>query len=150
VHQLFASSRYLILLAILGSFVLATTLFIYGAVASGEVALEVVKGHYPDAKKLLLRCIELVDVFLLATVFYLIALGFYELFIDDSIPLPPWLEIRTFDDLKVKLLGVVITVMGVTFLGQVATWNGQTNLLNSGGGIALVIASLSYYLKKKK
>jgi len=150
VHRLIASSRYLVLLAIFGSFLLATTLFIYGTVASAEVVLKVMDGQYYDAKKLLLRCIDLIDLFLLATVFYLIALGFYELFIDDSIPLPKWLEIHTFDDLKVKLLGVVITVLGVTLLGQVATWNGQTQLLQSGGSIALVIAALSYYLKGKK
>ena len=78
-----------------------------------------------------------------------IALGLYELFIDHQVPVPNWLEIRTLDDLKDKLIGVIIVVIGVGFLGQFTTWNGETNLLISGGGAALVIAALTFFLGQK-
>ena len=150
VHRLLSKSRFLILLAVFGCFVLATLLLGYGVVNTVALAFDVVNGTQHDGtKKLLLDCIEFVDIFLLATVFYIIALGLYELFIDDTVPVPEWLEIHTLDDLKIKLIGVVITVLGVLFLGQAVTWDGQSSLLQNGGGIALVIAALSYYGRKK-
>ena len=109
------------------------------------------KGEFTSkvAKALLLSFIEITDIFLLATVLYIVALGLYELFIDHQVPVPNWLEIRTLDDLKDKLIGVIIVVIGVGFLGQFTTWNGETNLLISGGGAALVIAALTFFLGQK-
>ena len=80
---------------------------------------------------------------------YIIALGLYELFVDDQLPLPQWLEIHDLDDLKNKLTGVVILVMAVLFLGQVVTWDGERDLLRYGGGIALMIAALTYFLSQR-
>ncbi|HEX9996104.1 MAG TPA: YqhA family protein, partial [Abditibacterium sp.] len=82
-------------------------------------------------------------------VFYITSIGLYELFIDDSIEVPAWLEIHTLDDLKVKLLGVVVTVLGVLFLGQIVTWDGQRELLGYGVSIAAVIGAITFYTRKK-
>jgi len=41
---------------------------------------------------------------------------------------------------------VVIAVMAVTFLGQIVSWNGQTDVLGLGVAVALVIAALNVYL----
>jgi uncharacterized membrane protein YqhA len=99
-----------------------------------------------NSKKLVVSMIEVIDLFLLGTVFYITALGLYELFISDDIEVPEWLEIQTIDDLKGKLISVVVVVLGVLFLGQAVTWDGQTNLLPFGASIGLVIASLTYFL----
>jgi uncharacterized membrane protein YqhA len=107
------------------------------------------EGSGKGAKGLVLAFIELTDLFLLATVMYVIAIGLFELFVDDRLDLPEWLEIHNLDDLKQKLIGVLIVVMGVVFLGQVVTWDGERNLLTLGGGIALVIAALTYFLSQK-
>lgn len=53
------------------------------------------------------------------------------------------------DDLKNKLAGVVVVVMAVLFLGQVVAWDGERDLLRFGAAIALVIASLTYFLGLK-
>lgn len=149
VKKVLGWSRYLVLLAVAGSFLAATALLVYGmvevvvlingAITYGEVSQK-------GAKALALAFIEMVDLFLLGTVFYIVALGLYELFIDDQIPLPHWLEIHDLDGLKNKLVGVVIVVLAVLFLGQVVTWDGQRDLLGLGAGIALVIAALTYFL----
>jgi uncharacterized membrane protein YqhA len=99
-------------------------------------------------KTISLTAIEIIDLFLLGTVFYIIALGLYELFIDDQITLPDWLNIHDFDQLKAKLIGVIVVIMGVIFLSQLVGWDGERNLLEFGAGIALVIASLTWYLKR--
>lgn len=150
--NILARSRYLILIAVAGTFLAATALLVYGAievivliqqtVAYGEVSQK-------GAKVLALAFIEMVDLFLLGTVFYIVALGLYELFIDDTLTLPHWLEIHDLDGLKNKLVGVVIVVLAVTFLGQVVTWDGTRDLLGFGAGIAMVIAALTWFLGSK-
>ncbi len=144
--------RYIIIVAVLATLIAATALILFGTVETFVVIRDVFsKGEFTSkvAKTLLLSFIEITDIFLLATVLYIVALGLYELFIDDRVPVPRWLEIHTLDDLKDKLIGVVIVVIGVGFLGQFTSWNGETNLLISGGGAALVIAALTFFLGQK-
>jgi uncharacterized membrane protein YqhA len=152
INRLIASARYLILIAVVATLIAATALLVFGAVETIVVIADVaVKLDFSSktAKALLVSFIEIVDVFLLATVLYIIAIGLYELFINDGIVVPAWLEINTLDDLKDKLIAVVIVVLGVAFLGQFVSWDGQSNLLVSGGGAAMVIAALTYFLSQK-
>ncbi|MEI8308913.1 MAG: YqhA family protein [Chloroflexales bacterium] len=151
-QRFLAGTRYIALVPVICIFVTATALMIYGAAETIQVithafAIEV---SSKGVKGFLLSAIELVDLFLLATVLYVIAVGLYELFVDDSIPMPSWLVIHNLDDLKEKLIGVVIVVLGVLFLGHVISWDGQRDLLSPGAAVALVIASLSYFLSLKK
>ncbi len=139
------------IIAVLGSFVASVTLLIYGALETvitiGYTATRPISSA--NSKQLILSCIEVVDLFLLATVFYITALGLYELFIDERIKVPDWLEIHTIDDLKSKLTSVIVVVLIVLFLSEVVRWNGGTNILPLGAGIALVIASLTYFLNSQ-
>ncbi len=77
------------------------------------------------------------------------AIGLYELFVDPQLPTLPWLAIKDIDDLKARVLGVVIVVLGVLFLGQVISWDGERDLLGFGVAVALVIAALTYFLAAK-
>lgn len=149
---LIGHARYIVIIAVLMTLLAATTLILFGAVETIIVIQQVIaSGDFSSktAKSLLLSCIEITDIFLLATVLYITALGLYELFIDDRTPVPHWLVIHSLDDLKDKLIGVVIVVIGVGFLGQFTTWNGETNLLISGGGAGIVIVALTYFLIQK-
>ena len=150
-QRLLSVSRYIIIVPALGSLVAATVLMVYGAILIAQVLGEAftVGVSSKGAKALALAFIEVVDLFLLGTVLYITALGLYELFIDENLKLPDWLSIRDLDDLKNKLTGVVIVVMGVLFLGQVVTWDGERNLLPFGGAVALVIAALTYFLSQR-
>jgi uncharacterized membrane protein YqhA len=144
---LLSSSRYLILLAVLAAFASAVTLLVFGAYETGLEIANILHGEIP--KSLAANFIEIADLLLLGIVLYIIALGLYELFIDDTISVPQWLEIHTLDDLKNKLVNVVIVVMGVLFLKEAVAWDNQRNLLTFGGGIALVIAALTFFLSSK-
>lgn len=62
--------------------------------------------------------LEIADIVLLATVILVIGLGLYELFIS-QLNLPSWLLIRSLDDLKDKLIGTVVAVISILFLGAV-------------------------------
>ena len=147
------ASRYLVLAAVLGSLAASLALFAYGVAETAMVIVETVAKadvSSKGGKALALAFIEIVDLFLLGTVLLMIALGFYELFIDSDLRLPEWLQIRTFDDLKNKLVGVVIVVLGVMFLGFVVAWDDTRDLLGIGAAIALVIAALTYFLSTVK
>ena len=143
------ASRYLVLAAVLGALLGAAALFIYGLVdVVVVIARTITSGEVSTvgAKQLMLYFIEVFDLFLLGTVMLIMGLSLYELFIDSDLKLPARLEIRTFEDLKTNLVTVVIAVMAVTFLGQIVSWNGQTDVLGLGVAVALVIAALNVYL----
>jgi len=146
-------SRYLVLAAVVGSLAASLALFVYGLAETAVVIVQAIakaEVSSKGAKALALEFIEIVDLFLLGTVLLMIALGLYELFINSDLDLPDWLQIRTFDDLKLKLVGVVIVVLAVLFLGHVVAWNGERDLLRLGAGIALMIAALTYFLSTSK
>jgi uncharacterized membrane protein YqhA len=143
------ASRYLVLAAVLGALLGAAALFIYGLVdVVVVIARTITSGEVSTvgAKQLMLYFIEVFDLFLLGTVMLIMGLSLYELFMDSDLKLPARLEIRTFEDLKTNLVTVVIAVMAVTFLGQIVSWNGQTDVLGLGVAVALVIAALNVYL----
>lgn len=143
-----AAARYLIIIAVLCLLLGATALLVYGAKETVGI-LAALLGGGMKAKGLILAFIELTDLFLLATVLYVMAIGLFELFVDDRLDLPHWLEIHDLNDLKEKLIGVLVVVMGVVFLGQVVTWDGERDLLGYGAGNALVIAALTWFLSNK-
>jgi uncharacterized membrane protein YqhA len=149
-RRVLSATRYLILLAVIGSFIGAITLLAYGfaeAMLLPGKAIEMgIDGKF--AKKLMVDYIEIVDLFLVGTIFYIVALGLYELFIDDKIPTPEWLHITNLDDLKGKLVGVIVVVMGVIFLAQLVSWDGSANLLPFGAAIAVVVAALTWFARR--
>jgi len=145
--KLVGVSRYMVILAVISAFMASATLLILGLY---ETVLEVIKLLTGDpATYVAATFIELADLYLLGVVIFIIAIGLYKLFIDESVPTPVWLEIHHIDDLKTKLASLIIVVLAVSFLKQVVVWNGETNLLIYGGGIAAVIAALTYFLGAK-
>lgn len=139
-------SRYVFLLAIISTFVAAVVLLVLGFVETFEVVFELLRfdGH-TDSNAVRLHFIEVLDMFLLATILYFIAAGFYQLFGPPVRNLPAWMRVDSVDDLEHKLIGVLITVLGVFGLAQVAGWDGQSNLLPFGITVALLILALGYF-----
>ncbi len=85
------ASRYLVLAAVFGSLVAAFALFVYGVAETIAVVVDAIgkaEVSSKGAKALARAFIEIVDLFLLGTVFLMIALGLYELFIEESLALP--------------------------------------------------------------
>jgi uncharacterized membrane protein YqhA len=149
-----AGSRFFIAIAVLGTFVASVTLVISGTISVFKVAKDaLVDGDtgVDASKHLAVDYLQLVDIFLLGTALYIIALGLYELFIDDSLPMPKWLVISTFEDLKEKLIGVIIVLLGVSYLGTAVTWSGGSDIFELGISTAAVIIALAValYLSSK-
>jgi uncharacterized membrane protein YqhA len=156
VRQALSSSRYLILLAVIGTLISGVTLLVYGALVAIDIVIDTIRHQSisPEgAKELSVEFIELVDLFLLGIVLYIIAIGIYELFIDDTLPTPHWLHIDDLDDLKEKLIAVIVVLLGVTFLGSAVSWTSGKDILYFGLAIAAVLVPLGalqlYTLRSK-
>jgi uncharacterized membrane protein YqhA len=148
VQALASSSRWTFTLAVIGTGIIAIVLFVYGFILSLYGVFQAITGFSLDihvAKEYLATSIQIIDIFLVATVFYLISMGLYELFIAKA-PLPGWVKICNLDDLKTKLLGLTVIALAVIFLGTALTLSGGTGILEFGGAIALMIAAISVYL----
>jgi uncharacterized membrane protein YqhA len=146
VRRLLGSSRFFILVAVIGSFLASASALVYGGLATVAIVFRTFgQGDYSEtgAKLLAVDLVTMIDLFLLGTVLYIVAVGLYELFIDAGLPMPAWLRITTLDDLKERLLGVVAVLLAVTFLGSAVTWNGSTDILALGVAIASVLGVVS-------
>lgn len=153
-EMLASSSSWLFVLAVLGSALVSVGLFVFGFVLAVLTVLDTFTTlrFEPAALEALLSVsIKIIDIFLVATVFYVISLGLYELFIAKA-PLPGWVEIRDLDDLETKLLGVVVIALAVLVLGQAVTWrsDASTSILDFGLAVGASILAISAYLWVKR
>jgi len=140
-------TRYFILAPITGLAIAAIVMTGVAVVDVFKLTKEAVTGHV-EISTLVVGFIEVADIFLLAVVLYIMSVGLYELFIDDNLPLPGWLVIHDLEDLKEKLVGVVIVVLAVFFLGRVIESEHPIDILYLGVGISAVIGALAYFTSK--
>jgi uncharacterized membrane protein YqhA len=153
--RLLSLTRYSIIIPVVGAWVAALISLGIGAY---EIILTVTNffAKTIDPEKIvklsIINLVEAVDLFLLGTAFYLISLGLYELFIDENASVPHWLVIHDLDDLKSKLISIIIVILGVQFLAQVLNGKGDASLLPFGAAVAVVIFALSFFIgvKSKK
>jgi uncharacterized membrane protein YqhA len=144
VAHILAGSRFIVGIAILGAFVSSTALFLYGILAMIRSVWDAFTGGefgVEGADALAVEVIQLIDIFLLGTVLYLVALGLYLLFINPNLPVPPWLRVGDLDALKSMIIRVVVVLIGVTFLGAMVHRGDAANILELGVAVALVVAA---------
>ncbi len=154
-RNVFAASRFIIGLAVLASFVGSAILLVIATITLFRIAWNEIVTFNPDnlvggrnshIDRLAVDLIEIIDIILLGTVLYIVALGLYQLFIDQNLVLPRWLKVNDLTDLKRDLIAVVVVLLGVSFLGEVVNWEGESDVLPLGAAVALVIAALGFIL----
>jgi uncharacterized membrane protein YqhA len=92
----------------------------------------------------------LTDLFLVGATLMIAAFGLYELFIGriaGRLGLPGWLRMHDLNDLKARVISMIILVAAVTFVDAVIESKNGLDTLYVGGGIALVIAALTGFLR---
>ncbi|QQR40638.1 YqhA family protein [Devosia rhizoryzae] len=141
--------RAVTILPVVATMIASLALMIYGFVETWHFARDlIIPVHAASRDEILLHAIEIVDLFLLATVVQVVSLGLYQLYFNQDLALPKWLKIETLDDLKSKLVGVTITVLAVYFLGRALTWETGADILYLGAAAAVVIVALTWFLSK--
>jgi uncharacterized membrane protein YqhA len=133
-----------LLLAGLGAFVYGTALFVNSV---GHV----VDHPFPIRHQIGLF-LEDIDLFLIGATLLISAVGFYELFIreihrDGSTRIPTWLEMRDLNDLKARVIAMIVLVVSVTFVEVVVDSPSGEHVLELGGGIAAVVVALTIFLR---
>src|SRR5689334_11012309 len=122
--RLTGGARWLMAIAVLGCLAIGATLLIHTAIDTARLIGYAVSDDPAGklGKLLAIRAIELIDRYLIASVALITAVGLCLLFVDDRVPVPAWLQIKSLSDLKDKLLHVIVVVIAVLFLGQLSAW----------------------------
>jgi uncharacterized membrane protein YqhA len=133
----------ILLLAALGAFVYGTAVFI-------ESSRMVVEHPFPVGHQIGLFLLD-IDLFLIGATLLIAAVGFYELFIREThvgrvARLPGWLEMSDLNDLKGRVIAMIIMVLAVSFVEVAVDEPGGLQALELGGGVAVVIVALTAFI----
>jgi uncharacterized membrane protein YqhA len=143
-NKLLARARYAVFIPALASILGALLLMFQGSVAMVVVVMDVVT----EGTKLKLTIVEIltaVDGILLGTVLLVIGYGLYELFIDENLEVPLWLRVQNLDDLKSKLIGVVVAIISVIFVGVFVDTNRAADVISYGVGAGAILTGLALF-----
>ena len=152
------NTRFIVLLAVLFSILSAISLFVFGcieifhAIVNDNPLVNDGAGH----KEMLYKMISAVDLYLIGIVLLIFGFGIYELFIskidiareDLSVTI---LEIENLDELKNKIIKVIVMVLIVSFFERVLKMSDSYSSSMDMLWFAISIFAISfgvYYLKK--
>ena len=143
-NRILAATRYAVLIPAIASILGAVLLMFQGSIEMVRVVIDVLN----NGTKLKLTTVEIltaVDGILLGTVLLVIGYGLYELFIDDDLEVPPWLEVHDLDDLKSKLIGVIVAIVAVIFVGIFVDTNRADDVIAYGVGAGALVVGLAFF-----
>jgi uncharacterized membrane protein YqhA len=144
-------SRFVVAIPAIGSILGSFTLMVIGTWEILRSILKLFDTTVP-LKETVVTILTAVDTLLLATVLLVIGYGLYELFVDSNVKLPPWLEIHSLDDLKAKLIGVVVAIIAVVFLGELVDASDPNDVMLIGigsGAVVIGLAGFSFATRKE-
>ena len=154
IRDVLGTSRFLIILAVLGTFAASATLQVFGLLRVAAVIIDLIRAGDVSAaasKSLIADTVAIIDIFLIGTVLFVISAGLYQLFVQRTISLPEWLRIESLDDLKDNLTEVIVVAVLVAFLGQAVEWTGDPTILAFGvavGAVILAVAALTWVTRR--
>jgi uncharacterized membrane protein YqhA len=143
-RQILGLTRYAVVVPAIASIIGALLLMAQGSI---EMVMVVYQSVTTDTylKDTIVDVLTAVDAILLGTVLLVIGYGLYELFIDTEIKVPEWLQVRDLDDLKSKLIGVVVAIIAVVFVGVFVDSNRADEVLSYGLGAGALVAGLAVF-----
>ncbi len=137
-------TRYAVFVPAIASIIGAILLMGQGSLEILKVVYSAVSSEY-GLKETIVEVLTAVDAILLGTVLLVIGYGLYELFIDAEIEVPLWLRVRDLDDLKSKLIGVVVAILAVVFVGVFVDSNRSEDVISYGVGAGALVAGLAIF-----
>jgi uncharacterized membrane protein YqhA len=128
--------------------------FVYGAAVFFDLIVQIARHPFPAGHQIGLFLLD-IDMFLIGATMLISAIGFYELFIGEirvggSARMPAWLEMRDLNDLKGRVIAMIVMVLAVTFVElAVDAVEAEKGLqvLELGGGVGIVIIALTAFLR---
>ncbi len=150
-EQLLGASRLLVIIPVAVLVAVALGAFAYGAYYFGRSVRDVIEHPAPAAANIS-GFLTVIDLFLIGATMLIAAIGFYELFISrvdppGSRPLPQWLLMQDLNDLKARVIAMIVLLAAVSFIEVLVDFRTGREVLELGAGVALVIASLTVFLR---
>lgn len=143
-RQLLGWTRYTVFVPALAAIIGALLLMAQGSISMVVVVIDAI-GSQAALKDTIVEVLTAVDAILLGTVLLVIGYGLYELFVDTEIKVPLWLQVRDLDDLKSKLIGVVVAIIAVVFVGVFVDSNRAEDVVSYGVGAGALVAGLAVF-----
>lgn len=142
--KFFGLTRYAVVVPSLASILGALLLMALGSYEMVLVIVDAVTNE-SSLKESIVSVLTAVDAILLGTVLLVIGYGLFELFIDDELPVPLWLRVYDLDDLKSKLIGVVVAIIAVVFVGIFVDADRSSDVISYGVGAGALVAGLAIF-----
>lgn len=143
-RRIIGLTRFAVVVPALASIVGALLLMAQGSIEMIRVFIVSVSNQV-SLKDTIVEVLTAVDAILLGTVLLVIGYGLYELFVDTDIKVPAWLQVKDLDDLKSKLIGVVVAIIAVVFVGVFVDSNRAQDVLSYGIGAGSLVAGLAIF-----
>ena len=137
-------TRYAVFVPAIASMIGALLLMMQGSIEMVVAVIDTVLNGY-GLKQTIVAVLTAVDAILLGTVLLVIGYGLYELFIDADLDVPTWLRVDDLDDLKSKLIGVVVAIIAVVFVGVFVDSNRADDVLSYGVGAGALVVGLAIF-----
>jgi uncharacterized membrane protein YqhA len=139
-----------IIVPVITLFVSAVIFGLYGAYLTIDAIVKFITDPAQrEVVELVPKFFSVIDMFLLAMVLYLFALGLYELFVG-KLNIPPALSIESVDELKAKLASVIILFVAIAYVKLLVDWKNPVETLLFGAATGILIAVLIQYYKAKE
>ena len=126
--------------------------YVYGTVYAVHSVIDIADNPFVP-RNLQLFLIE-IDLFLIGATLIIAAIGLYELFVaridpaQTRRPLPAWLEMNDLNDLKARVISMIILVTAVSFADVLLEFASDTlDVLYLAAGVAVFIVALTIYLR---
>ena len=137
-------TRYAVFVPAIASMIGALLLMMQGSIEMVVAVIDTVLNGY-GLKQTIVAVLTAVDAILLGTVLLVIGYGLYELFIDADLDVPTWLRVDDLDDLKSKLIGVVVAIIAVVFVGVFVDSNRADDVVSYGVGAGALVVGLAIF-----
>ena len=137
-------TRYVVFVQAIASIFGALLLMAQGSLAMVMAVIDSISNGY-GLKETIVEVLTAVDAILLGTVLLVIGYGLYELFIDADLEVPQWLRVYDLDDLKSKLIGVVVAIIAVVFVGVFVDSNRASDVISYGVGAGALVVGLAIF-----
>jgi uncharacterized membrane protein YqhA len=143
-RKILGLTRYAVIVPSIASIIGALLLMAQGSISIMIVIVDAVLNE-AYLKDTIVDVLTAVDAILLGTVLLVIGYGLYELFVDTRLEVPTWLQVRDLDDLKSKLIGVVVAIIAVVFVGVFVDTNRAADVVSYGLGAGALVAGLALF-----
>lgn len=151
--KLLVNINWFVLPAVFVLYISTAVLMLVGILKLGqifnEIFVEFNNHSLIDCNLIAARFISIIDIYLLAIVFYIFAVAIYKLFIGEFQSLK-WLKIESVDDLKSNIAKMTILFLSTFLVQKIAEWKDPHSILYFGSVITVVSIMLIVFIRLLK